>query len=887
MVYKTQNKKQKKRRRGLGVVVALLIILVLLWGVIAFFFFGGTNLLPLMGKPATPYVAEGQVQALTLAPTGGDLSEEGLRAYYEEALAFAGENNINTIIFEGKSGLPVYWRDSIFPAADEITAQDTFLHKLDPLKLLCEAAEGKNIQMWVQVDAYSTAGYHSEMDGKVAKLLEGGAASARFAADNQTYLDLLEESLTRLRHNYPLAGIVLAGLDAAEGQQIDAATWNTAFGGLVSQLHTAFGKEGYATQLSLRFDGEGGSLLSAETAASLSGSGSVAYLMPRLASGLTLTQNIQKWSAGGDNLVFDVPAENADVVLFTAATTPAYKGALFGGWPALKGEGAYVGLLQSTLTVPTEGTLPTGYDVPQTLAVTYPGDTVSNGFATVYVLGTSDPSQPLYLDGVEVGSEQADGSTFGVRGAMGTFGVPVELEVGENTFTFTQGDVTYTKTVTRKEYVAPTPGTPVTRLVPEAGQAMRISTAANRSAMASALTDPGVYDSINETLYDGAVFVAQEGSTGNAYKMPSGDWVMYSNCEWIDGDGRSSFTGLVAEPNELGEYIRFTGSGTPAAYLAYENNGLTITMYDTSFTLDGGFSSQYVKSASVTTGEDGATVLRLELNEIWGYQIEYAEGQTSIFLKKMPQLSGSASRPLEGITVLLDPGHGGDIAEPGTGGVLWHTGEPNEEQVNLRLAQTIAYRLRQLGATVTLTRTENVDVTPGERVEMERQQKPDFFLSVHHNAVDLNGDRSGATYMQSYYFHPYAVPPTKDYAQNLIENIGRATGRAGSEAQWGYFLVTRVTICPSVLFEYAFLINPLNFEDAVSTEGLYAAAVGTADGILATLRQALGGAETQPPPESPDGSQPLDASAPSGTEAVCATPPSFAQNPALKRRRAV
>ncbi|MFV0413177.1 MAG: N-acetylmuramoyl-L-alanine amidase [Oscillospiraceae bacterium] len=831
MIYK----KKKKGNSLKIVIVALLVILFLLGGFLAFFILGGADLFSSFGKGATPYMASGEVQALTLAPTGDDATEEGLRAYYAEAVAFAKENGINTLVYQGKKGLTVYWRDSIFPPAEEILAQDSFFNKIDPLALLCEAAEGSELQIWVSADFYAGGAYTSEMNQKVAKLAASRGSSV-FGPTDEEYNKLLVKSLTALPHKYPIAGVVFENLNtSAENPVQDTAAWNTSFAGVVSQVSSAWRGKGYQAVLGLGFSGSGGALLTPETAASLYAEGSIAYLLPSFSAGSGLQSALAAWQVEGAQTIAVAPETNAELVLFSSAASPTYAGALLGGYPEAARQTAELGLLKSTLATDA-GVLPTGYDIPQTLSINYPVQNAKIYTTGLFIMGTSNPDVPLYMNGAEVAR----------RTAGGAFGVAVELATGTNTFTFTQNEATYTLTVTKPEATGGGTTTPMpSDATQEAqpGQVVRINT-----VIASALSNYADDGAMNETFHKGATAVVKQSvqttrydsSYGRtvktwAYQLTSGDYVLARNCEWVSGADTGSFTGLASESAEYGEWLNFEGTGTPAAYVSYGNDTgiLTLTMYNTAFALPEGFSSEYVETAKVETVENGV-VLTLQTKGIWGYSLEYTDSGTRLFLKRTPTLSADSAKPLTGVRVMLDPGHGGtDIGAPG----LMNELGPNEKDINLTLANAIAYRLRQLGAEVLMTRTDDTFVSLDDRLLAQTEFKPDFFLSVHHDSVELTRDLNDVVGMKAFYYHPYNPPPSIAFAQNLIDAVAPATGRAVADAGWGYYYVTRTTVCPSVLFEYGFVVIPSEFELVTSTEGIYAAAVATADGIMATLPQ--------------------------------------------------
>ena len=59
--------------------------------------------------------------------------------------------------------------------------------------------------------------------------------------------------------------------------------------------------------------------------------------------------------------------------------------------------------------------------------------------------------------------------------------------------------------------------------------------------------------------------------------------------------------------------------------------------------------------------------------------------------------------------------------------------------------------------------------------------------------------------------------------------------------QYGYlrngrYYVTRTDICPSVLMEYGFMINPAEFSTLYSNTNIYKAAYGTAQAVINTIQ---------------------------------------------------
>jgi N-acetylmuramoyl-L-alanine amidase len=113
---------------------------------------------------------------------------------------------------------------------------------------------------------------------------------------------------------------------------------------------------------------------------------------------------------------------------------------------------------------------------------------------------------------------------------------------------------------------------------------------------------------------------------------------------------------------------------------------------------------------------------------------------------KAPQAGPTG--PLDGRTIVLDPGHGGTAATDSFR--VGPTGE-REEWVNLRVAKRLAELLEARGATVVMTRKEDVAVGLKARADLAREVEADVFLSIHHNAT-----ADPAVNFPIIYYHGYA-----------------------------------------------------------------------------------------------------------------------------------
>ena len=464
-------------------------------------------------------------------------------------------------------------------------------------------------------------------------------------------------------------------------------------------------------------------------------------------------------------------------------------------------------------------------EVPRTLSIISPDPAVTLYSENVYLIGTSDPDQPLSVNGTPVER----------TGDMGVWGLLVPLNMGANDITAVQGENTVTITVTRSTYSGGGSGAarPDGSVAAAPGQKLRIT-----EPLASLLTDYTNSDSIQMTAYEGAVATVKKsvsfvrsGRRTYAYQLENGGYILAKDCELLDSSTPdAAFTGAGRTTEGNMEVFTLTGSGTPLYTHTWEGNELTLTFLSASFTgempADLGFGG-----ATVTvepTGEGGFS-LRFVFNDadpLWGYHVRYTEDGTSqILLKHQPKRSDAETGPLTGVTVMLDPGHGGTDM-----GAVGSPSEdiPQEKDLNLAEALAAKYRLEQLGATVLMTRSDDTFPSLGDRVKMLNDAAPDFFISVHHNSTLLDKDADELVGTECYWFYTEGKP----LAQALVDRVTDATGRQARGVFYNYFYVTRSNICPAVLLETGFVSSPTEYQSCAGDLGLWAEGGAIAQAVL-------------------------------------------------------
>ncbi|MBP5304019.1 MAG: N-acetylmuramoyl-L-alanine amidase [Clostridia bacterium] len=231
--------------------------------------------------------------------------------------------------------------------------------------------------------------------------------------------------------------------------------------------------------------------------------------------------------------------------------------------------------------------------------------------------------------------------------------------------------------------------------------------------------------------------------------------------------------------------------------------------------------SPVLSSSSWITNSDGTYTLRLNMKRTGyfsGYTAEWS-GKNLIFrFRHACKASTNSTKPLSGMTIMVDPGHGGPY--PGTNGVI-----PGlyEKTLTLKYGLTLKTKLENLGATVIMTRSTDVFHELYEIQAMARSQQPDLFISCHMNGVDA----ASANGPSVHYYNEWSKSLAKTVYSRLrsayLKKNPDSTYRGNLDGgNWDPFAVTRISDCPSILIEFGFMTNAGD-EDLLITDSFRSA----------------------------------------------------------------
>ena len=227
-----------------------------------------------------------------------------------------------------------------------------------------------------------------------------------------------------------------------------------------------------------------------------------------------------------------------------------------------------------------------------------------------------------------------------------------------------------------------------------------------------------------------------------------------------------------------------------------------------------------------TTGQDGD----------W-YEIKIPDGSTGFIAnwvvstdapqeeKKEEKTKARKKGTLNGLSIVVDPGHGGN--DQGTSGARG----TEEKGITLRTAEMLAAKLSAAGANVIMTRDSDVYVDLRKRVSIGHQIAADAFISIHYDATDSSSINGFTTY----YMHSYQ----KDLAQSVHNSLGKKINLRDRGAQPGNYLVLRENRQQAILIELGFLSNPSE-ERAITTDQFREqATLGIYNGVVSFFDQQL------------------------------------------------
>jgi N-acetylmuramoyl-L-alanine amidase len=317
------------------------------------------------------------------------------------------------------------------------------------------------------------------------------------------------------------------------------------------------------------------------------------------------------------------------------------------------------------------------------------------------------------------------------------------------------------------------------------------------------------------------------GSEGEWLRLDYGGWINSRETRVLTGVSTSTTIRSVGYRRVLGATeIVFPLQVPVPVSIQQRDDNFTLTLYNTTaqtdtIRLDDDPLISRLDWQQITPGQVQYT-FNLKKSQQWGYKLRYNDTTLVLTLRHPPQMKRQRQKPLSGIKILLDPGHGGK--ESGAAGPTGYL----EKEVNLVVSKLFRDELVKQGATVVMTRDTDVEVSLGDRTAMIHQEEPTIAFSIHYNALPDSGDAENTMGIGSFWYHPQAHSLAVFIQKYLVNKLNRPD----YGVFWNNLALTRPHAAPSVLLELGFMINPQEFEWLTNPQQQQKLAMVLAEGVV-------------------------------------------------------
>jgi N-acetylmuramoyl-L-alanine amidase len=268
-------------------------------------------------------------------------------------------------------------------------------------------------------------------------------------------------------------------------------------------------------------------------------------------------------------------------------------------------------------------------------------------------------------------------------------------------------------------------------------------------------------------------------------------------------------------------------SSPPPYLIEQEHDRITLTLYGTQATPE---TIKFLQNDSLVRminwipEQSDRVRLSLELSQpAYGYLALFDPSRGFVLrLRRPPRVS--LARPLEGLTITVDPGHP-------PGGAIGPTGLTEAAGV-LPVAMRLKDLLEERGAHVVLTRTTMDAVDLHVRSVVARRANSAALISIHLNAFGDGVNPFPNVGTSTLFFHPQTEPLARLVQAGMMREMGlRDLG-----IHYQNIAIGRTMWMPSIICEGAFLMVPEQENALKVPEFQERYARGVADGIEAYFR---------------------------------------------------
>ena len=217
----------------------------------------------------------------------------------------------------------------------------------------------------------------------------------------------------------------------------------------------------------------------------------------------------------------------------------------------------------------------------------------------------------------------------------------------------------------------------------------------------------------------------------------------------------------------------------------------------------------------------------IDADNFYGFELAYENGKIIIKVKN-PKQKADGDKPLSGLNIIVDAGHGG--TDTGALGFLGTKGK-NEKDFNLDIALVLKEKLINLGANVMMTRETDATVDIYYRMDMLNEINPDLCISVHHNSLADARDLSLVRGLLGLYCDDSGRLIAKSVSASLASELSRLERKVSYQM----LAMLRNHKFAATLIEVSFISNPAEFDFTMNPVNIDKSADGIAKGVIKWL----------------------------------------------------
>lgn len=453
-----------------------------------------------------------------------------------------------------------------------------------------------------------------------------------------------------------------------------------------------------------------------------------------------------------------------------------------------------------------DGTQDTSSINPGHLVVARPSKSkVQTTAASYYIGGASNPNEPLYINGTLITD----------RTSHGYFGYFYKLKTGNNKIVVKNGSQVVEKFIVKGKSTNSNGNSGTS----SGGTTTPTTTAPGNSSNASNTKKEMLLAIVNKptsnvyyepsTVNGGAMFLDSGmkdtvlATYKNFYKLKNGLWINKNDVTIVKNQAFVPILSKVTHTSYPSrDVITVNTKDAPFIRMSTREDDLSLKFSGVlrvpDFVVDpAGVFESYIKQ------NDGYVLTFKENENIQGYDYKLTSTGYEITVYKQFQAK-SGSKPLEGATIVVDPGHGG--SDTGTLGLLGT--QYAEKDLVLSLGLALRNELEALGANVVMTRDKDVAVSLQERVDKSKSVSPNLFVSIHADNASDTIDLSKVEGFSVFYRNDYSKPLAQWIQSTTLEDFYRKNRNIKNMN----FYVIRGSWSPSVLIETGFMSHPSEFQ---------------------------------------------------------------------------